>query len=100
LYFHHSSSDGKASALKPFKMIKDHALLKQASELTAVDKEYKKILTEEKILQITSLIPEEWLNDELPKDEQRRTYFDFLSTRLAHSHNFVQEANHERESII
>lgn len=100
LYFHHSSTDGKASALKPFKLIKDHALLKLASELTIVDDAYKQVLNDEKILAIIALIPDEWLSDDYPKEEQRQMYFDFLSTRLAHSHNFVAEANHERESII
>lgn len=100
LYFHHSSTDGKASASKPFKMIKDHAMLKQASELEAVDAECKSLLSEEVIQSIVSLIPDEWLLEEESKEAQRTMYVDFLTTRIAHSTLFIQEAQNERNLLI
>lgn len=100
LYFHHSSTDGKASAGKPFKMIKDHALLKQASELEAVDAECKHLLSEEVIQSIVSLIPDEWLEEEASKEVQRGMYADFLTTRIAQSTLFIQEAQNERNLLI
>src|SRR6201995_2502605 len=52
LYFHHSWHAWLEQAAKPFLQVKDHVLLKQATELDDVDAEFKAILTEEVILEI------------------------------------------------
>jgi hypothetical protein len=64
LYVHHSWDDFLQQAKRPFQQIKDHVLLKQATELLAIDKLFKQTLTAEKIKSVVSLIPDEWLNKE------------------------------------
>ncbi len=103
LYFHHSWKDWKEQAVRPFVLIKDHVLLPQATELDKVNTEFKTILSKEKILNIVSLIPGEWLENEPAFNsvsEHRDAYIQFLETRIAHSEIFVKETKYERESII
>ena len=98
LYFHHSMDNWEEQAKRPFVQIKDHVLIKKATELDAVDAEFKAILTPEVISGITSIIPDAWLT-EAPygtPDEQRAIYTQFLNTRLANSAIFVKEANDAR----
>lgn len=103
LYFHHSWENWEKHALSPFTYIKDHVLLPYADRLGEVDVEFKKILTPEKIGEIVSLLPDEWLNwggeKETPQDI-RQTYFNFLSERLKHSDLFTKEIEHARETLI
>ena len=84
-------------------MIKDHVLLKWADQLEAVDKEFKQILTPEKIKEIVDLVPNDWLNwgndQETPQD-LRNVYYKFLTNRIAHSEIFVKEAQDARKTLI
>jgi len=76
----------------PFAHIKDHVLLRQTTQLTAVDNEYTNILTNELIQNIVNLIPLEWLSDDTPfsnNTDHRQTYFQFLTTRVTNSQTFV-----------
>lgn len=102
-YFHHASSDIAQEGKRAFPLIKDHVLLPLASEMEVVDKEFRKKLTREKILSITSLIPAEWLTDdgtEKSAEEQRSSYAQFLESRVASSEVFVKEVQHAREAIV
>lgn len=103
LYFHHSMQNWKEQAVRPFALVKDHVLLPQASELVAVDAEFKAILTEQLINSVVALIPEEWLVDESghgTAEERREVYSQFLISRVANSEVFVKEAQNARESLI
>ena len=102
LYFHHSWDNWKEQATRPFTQVKDHVLLSRATELDAVDEEFKLILTPERIETIVSLIPDEWLTGEWHEtpDEVRNIYAQFLNTRIAASAIFVNEAQHAREQLI
>lgn len=62
LLFHHSWTDWREKALSPFPYIKNHVLLPQVSELAEADREFRAMLTPEKIAGITALIPDDWLN--------------------------------------
>ena len=64
LYFHHSWSNWQEQSVKPFVQIKDHVLLKWASELEKVNEVFHSVLNEEKILSIVRLVPDEWLRSE------------------------------------
>lgn len=103
LFFHHSWVNPEQQALSPFRYIKDHALLPWADQLEQVDREYRQILTPEKIREIVNLIPDDWVHwdstDETPS-QIREVYFCFLSERLAHSEIFVNEARHARETPV
>jgi hypothetical protein len=102
LYFHHSWTNWEEQAKRPFMQIKDHVLLKRALLLDEVDREFKTILTSEKIRGIVSLIPDEWIESEWfeTPDEVREVYANFLETRLANSDIFVNGAINAREGLI
>lgn len=89
--------------MRPFAQVKDHVLLPRASELDAVDAEYRTLLTPDRIAAIVSLVPDEWLSAGSPDEtveERRATYIQFLTTRLAHSAVFLNEARHAREALV
>jgi hypothetical protein len=95
LYFHHSGYNWEEQALRPFAQIKDHVLLPQAIHLGETDIVLKQILVPELIQAIVSVVPDAWLNDDegkLSADEIRKVYYQFITTRIAHSSNFVNEA--------
>jgi hypothetical protein len=102
LYFHHAGQDWEAQSQRPFAPVKDHVLLPRASELDAVDAEFRAILTPELIQQIVSLIPTDWLTNENEgsEEETRQMYAQFINNRIAHSAIFVQAAQHARKAII
>jgi hypothetical protein len=102
LYFHHSMEKWEEQAIRPFVQIKDHVLLRKASELDAVDEEFKALLTPEFIQFVVDLIPDAWLTDRSfeTEDEQRQIYARFLNTRLENSNIFVKEAQNARSSLI
>jgi hypothetical protein len=108
LYFHHSWGmfGVDEQARKPFVQIKDHVLLPLASRLEEVDGVFKSLLPPGLIKDIVGLIPEEWLIDfpgADPLDNPlniREAYVEFLTTRLASSAIFLNEALHARKAII
>jgi hypothetical protein len=103
LYFHHSWTNWEEQATKPFFLVKDHVLLAQATELDAVNDAYRALLTPEFIQSVVALIPDAWLIEETTFDhteEHRQAYAHFLTTRIAHSSNFVKEAQHARTVLI
>lgn len=101
-YFHHSDQNPEEQAKRPFVQVKDHVLLASATKLPEVDEDFRKLLSQEKIQSIVSLIPEEWLQDRAYEsaEEQRQIYRSFLETRLAHTHIFIKEAQNARQNLI
>jgi len=102
LYFHHSWTNWKAHALKPFAQVKDHVLLPQASQLDEADKAMKQWITPEKIKAVVSVLPDIWLAgtfDE-PAEVVRDIYTEYLVTRLRASETFIKEAQHARAQLI
>lgn len=103
LYFHHAWQNLQQQGRRPFPQIKDHVLLPLATQLHIVDKEFRSLLTAERIHAIISSIPDEWLADESSlesSNEKRQIYIQFLETRLSISETFVKEASHAREALI
>jgi hypothetical protein len=95
LYFHHAWTQNDHPAAKPFSMIKDHVLLRAATQLAEVDLRMRQQLSPEKIKGVVDLIPESWLPDDPGFDgkiQQRQAYVSFFTQRLACSDVFVQEA--------
>lgn len=98
-YFQHSWQNFDAAAKTPFKYVKDHVLLPQATILDEADIFAKSVLNDETFREIVNLIPLDWLewNDvEETPDEIREVYFNFLKTRLEHSEIFLNEAKNAR----
>jgi hypothetical protein len=103
LYFHHKWESWQTAINIPFIQVSDHIMLPNASELLEVNEEFKKILSEELLSYIISLIPEGWLLTEFHNnsvDEIRNVYFVFLKQRLESSMIFVQEALHARQKLV
>lgn len=102
LYFHHTGSPYAERSRTPFTPIKDHVLLRAASQLQEADTLIKTRLNETLVRQIIDLIPADWLNDPLysSKDEHREAYVAYLLDRLASSHIFVEEALHARAQLV
>ncbi|MBE8723145.1 HipA family kinase [Sphingobacterium pedocola] len=103
LYFHHSWDNWEEQALKPFIQIKDHVLLKNASQVRRIDEEYTPLFTKEHIHNILAIIPDEWLLQEgrhISPEESRAIYTEFFMRRIAHSQNFIKQIEHERENRI
>ncbi len=103
LYFHHSWQNWQEQAVRPFVNVKDHVLLKLATELEQSDKTAKEILTPERIRSIVALVPDEWLLEESENgsaEELREVYTQFLITRIDSSNIFVKEAQDARERLI
>jgi len=103
LYFHHSWQNWEEQALRPFTHVKDHVLLPRATELAAVDPGFRSILTSERINNIVSLVPDNWLVTDAPFQsaaEHRNAYIRFLELRIANSAIFLKEAQHAREIFI
>jgi hypothetical protein len=103
LYFHHAWQNWAAQSRRPFVQVKDHILLPQAAVLEAVDAEFRQVLTAEMINSIVSLIPDQWLADELQlesAERRRQVYIEFLQARLTVSEILVEEAQHARKTFV
>ncbi|MDR2918609.1 MAG: aminotransferase class I and II [Tannerella sp.] len=103
LFFHHSWVNWEKHAVSPFTLIKDHALLKRATQLKEVNTVFKQLLDTDTIRKIVQLIPDDWLHwadlDEDPR-QIRDIYFRFLTGRIAHSEIFINEAEHARNAHL
>jgi hypothetical protein len=96
LYFHHAWGDEFLERSRtPFAAIKDHVLLRWASELREIDEELSARLTPEVIERVIAMIPEAWLGD-APQfasvEEHRRGYRDWFLRRLEAPRAWVEEA--------
>ena len=95
LYFHHSAdwTRDPARARDPFALIHQHALLRQAAEIEAVDEAMAAALSPELIARVVDLVPDEWLAEggEDPP-ALRDGYRAYLTGRLERPRRFVEEA--------
>ena len=98
LIFQHAWDNWQAASESGFVQVKSHVLLPFASELEKVDGEFREVLTEDAIAGIVDLIPDPWLDGEA--EERRDVYREFLTSRLAHSDNFIQEAQRARQESL
>lgn len=94
-YFHHNWETWQNHLTRTFPLIKDHVLLDKADNLTDAAKEISLLLDKDKIADIISIIPEEWLQDEsdtLSPQEIRKAYMDYLCAKLSMIHVLVKES--------
>jgi hypothetical protein len=94
LYFQHAWTRGDDPSANPFPMIKDHVLLRWASQLEQTDALMRQQLDADKIAGVVDLIPGSWLADEpdFSKLQQRAAYVEFFVKRLSGSRVFLEEA--------
>lgn len=99
LYFHHNWESWENYKNNPFLQIKDHVLLKQASQLEKIDTIFTQLLTPDKIHDIVHIIPDDWLHwrdtNETPEN-LRNSYIRFLTERIQHAEIFVKAAQNAR----
>jgi hypothetical protein len=110
LYFHHTWTNFRERSRDAFPMIKDHVLLRSTSpsSLRDIDSKMTERATPDIICGIVKLIPHVWLVDEsLGSDsqfggpaEQRDAYIEYLLSRLAAPHVFLEEAIRARSLSI
>ncbi|MBX3245452.1 MAG: aminotransferase class I and II [Acidobacteria bacterium] len=89
LYFHHNKATFADNARNPFPMVKDHILKRFAENISSVDGELAEILSEQKLSDIISMIPDMWLDE---PEAEKTAYLDFFTQRLAEPRDFVTEA--------
>lgn len=103
LYFHHTGKDYMQYVSAPFTPIKEHVLLRRASQLAEADVMMKERLTPGIITDIVNMIPGTWLEGDAlypEQDEHRAAYIAYLAGRLQASHNFIEEALHARAQLV
>ncbi len=102
LFFHHQWQSAEEKIESPFPAIKNHALLKEASEISEAGNSLKAKITNGMIRELVSLIPEEWLAGEAlfsATEIHRERYVQFFERRLAISHLFEEEAIRARNEL-
>ncbi len=102
-YFHHAWGDWEKAAITPFPYIKDHVLLPQASLVEEINEEMITLLPNEKLREITNLIPTDWLqweDSEMEADAIRDVYYQFLVMRRNNANNFVKQIQDARETLV
>ncbi|HEY2684263.1 MAG TPA: HipA family kinase [Steroidobacteraceae bacterium] len=103
LYFHHAWKQAEDHWSTPFARIRDHVLLKRASELEAVDAKMRGLLRAPQLEKIVASIPDSWLPDDSGFDNreaQRDAYLKFFTLRAENSGNFLAEALRGRSSHL
>jgi hypothetical protein len=96
LYFHHNWQNVETAAAARFSPIRDHVLLRWASQLEAVRQTAQPLLTREALQNVLSKVPDAWLlpapGAETPA-AKRAGYLDYFLRRLeSASSSFVEEA--------
>ncbi|WP_430413104.1 HipA family kinase [Kordia sp.] len=98
-YFHHNWATWENHLTRTFPLVKNHVLLAQATKLKEVANEFPVVITEDKIVEIINLIPEDWLtheSDDMSPDEMRTAYKQYLTAKLAMIDSLVKEAEDAR----
>jgi hypothetical protein len=95
LYFHHGWDGSAANAAAPFPLIRDHVLLRWATELERVDGESAARLDRAALEAIVADVPAAWLEGPdafADAGTQRAAYVEYLCRRLAAPRPFAAEA--------
>ena len=98
-YFHHDWQNWKNHLTRTFPLIKDHVLLKKATNLEEASKEIEHAIDQDKIIEIISNIPDDWLIsefDSMTANNMKEAYIDFINTRLSKIDLLVKEAEDAR----
>jgi hypothetical protein len=98
-YFHHNWDTWENHLTRTFPLIKDHVLLKSASNLKEASKNITDALPQTIIEDIISKIPEEWLieaSNALSPNEIRTAYATYLNAKLNRIDALVKEAEDAR----
>lgn len=95
LFFHHATADYLARAADPFARIREHVLLRQATQLASVDGALAARLDAGTLADIVARVPADWLAADArfaSAEARRAAYVDYLVARLASPRHFALEA--------
>lgn len=95
LSFHHTWNNYLERSRSPFPGIKDHVLLRFASQLREADARMAAQLTSDTIAHIVNQIPDTWLVEGSPftnSQQHRDAYIEYLLKRLEPPRDFLEEA--------
>ncbi|MBM4413758.1 MAG: aminotransferase class I and II [Chloroflexi bacterium] len=96
--------DGYESRIRsPFSAIKDHVLLRSATQIAVIDADMAAMLTPERLSQICQLVPEAWwpLGQRWQHAEQAQSaLLAYLTGRLTAPRPFVDEVLRARTSFV
>ena len=98
-YFHHDWKNWKEHLDRTFPAIKDHVLLQKAINLEEASKEIQHLISQDKIVEIVSNIPEDWLVSEfdtMTPNEMREAYVEYINSRISKIDILVKEAKDAR----
>ena len=95
LYFHHNWDGYKERIRNPFAQIREHVLLRAASELEAVDAELHGTITAEVLEPILASIPDGWM-----ESDDRDAYREYLLGRLEGPRLWVEEGIRARALLV
>lgn len=103
LYFHHKWDDYLERSQAPFPFIKNHVLLPLASSLREANSVMTGRITPDIIDRVVKLIPEAWMVGDSSfgaSGQLKDVYSEYLLSRLAASHVFLEEAIRARSLYI
>jgi hypothetical protein len=103
LYFHHRWDNYLERSRDPFPLIKNHVLLQFANSLREVDSKMIGRITPDIIDRVVKLIPDAWLVGDSSfggGGQHRDAYIEYLLSRLAASHVFLEEAINARSLYV
>jgi hypothetical protein len=102
LYFHHRWDNYLERSRDPFPLIKNHVLLQFANSLREVDSKMTGRITPDIIDRVVKLIPDAWLvgDSSFGGSQHRDAYIEYLLSRLAASHVFLEEAINARSLYV
>lgn len=103
LFFHHQWQTAANKFESPFPAIRDHVLLRSASDIVGAGRTLLSVLTHDLFRSLVRLIPEGWLEGEptfLNPEEHRESYMQFFMKRLSVSTIFEEEAIRARANLI
>jgi hypothetical protein len=104
LYFHHGWKPGDDASGAPFAAIRDHVLLRFATELRAADTTLSARLAAPGVIaNIVAQVPDVWLaaNSPFPDTNQARAaYVQYLERRLVAPRSFVEEAIRAHNALV
>lgn len=95
MYFHHNWQDTSAMARSRFTAIRNHVLLRWATQIERSDEGFRPQLTESFFTQVLNRVPEEWL-----PPQGRAEYVRYFLDRLASANEFVEEAVRAQAELV
>lgn len=103
LYFHHAWDNALARSRAGFHQIRDHVLLGFATRLPEIDADMAARLDIFTVRDIVAMVPDSWLEGEpgfAGTDGVRKSYVDWLSSRLEAPRAFCEEAIRAHAALV